>query len=375
MNGRLFHAAPLLLLVVSCSTLDPQIGVSVYVGNTSIHNYRPKSNLTIKPTPVEQSKYPAVDFHCHWSLEQDPHQMLQAMDNLGIAQAVNLSGGWGTKLEAMLAKFHRVDPERFSIFCNIDFARIDEPGFGPEMVESLVQAHNRGAAGLKVFKSLGLRHRDNRGRLIAIDDPRLDPIWAKAGQLGMPVLIHTADPIAFFKPIDCFNERWMQLQRHPDWAFGSDEYPGRSELLSQRNRVIARHRQTNFIGAHVANSAEDLTTVSAWLEAYPNLYLDISGRVAELGRQPYTARRFFMQYQDRILFGTDRYPGNPRQPRYRIYYRFLETDDEYFNYYNHPFPPAGEWKIYGLFLPDEVLEKVYRGNAQRLLTQQQAKSP
>ncbi len=375
MNGHLFHTAPLLLLVVSCSTLDPQIGVSVYVGNTSIQNYRPKSNLAIKPTPVGQPKYPAVDFHCHWSLEQDPHQMLQAMDNLGIAQAVNLSGGWGPRLKAMLAKFHRVDPERFSIFCNIDFARIDEPGFGPAMVESLVQAHNRGAAGLKIFKSLGLRHRDNRGRLIAIDDPRLDPIWAKAGELGMPVLIHTADPIAFFKPIDCFNERWMQLQRHPDWAFGSDEYPERGELLSQRNRVIARHRQTNFIGAHVANSAEDLATVSAWLEAYPNLYLDISGRIAELGRQPYTARRFCMQYQDRILFGTDRYPGNPRQPRYRIYYRFLETDDEYFNYYDHPFPPAGEWKIYGLFLPDEVLEKVYRGNAQRLLTQQQAESP
>jgi predicted TIM-barrel fold metal-dependent hydrolase len=183
----------------------------------------------------------------------------------------------------------------------------------------------------------------------------------------MPVLMHTGDPAAFFRPVDRHNERWMQLRRHPEWSFAGEGFPGLDELFAQRDRVMRRHPETTFIGAHVASSAEDLAAAARVLDEHPNFFVDIAGRVAELGRQPYTARRFFIEYQDRILFGTDRYPGRPDQPRYAIYFRFLETADEYFDYFDHPFPPEGEWKIYGIDLPEQVLKKVYHENASRLL--------
>ena len=339
----------------------------LYVGPHVVKDYRPRPALVTATHLVKNAKFPAIDVHCHFGPEQDPADLLEAMDERNIRAVINLSGGWGERLDRMLEKFHRHAPERLLVFCTPDWSRIDEPDFGTTMAAGLQEAHARGAAGVKVFKNLGLRVRDRTGKLVAIDDPRLDPIWAKAGDLGIPVLIHTADPVAFFQPIDRFNERWMQLQRHPDWSFRGPEFPSREALLAQRNRVIARHRGTTFIGAHVANGSEDLGTVSSWLDEHPNLYVDIAGRVAELGRQPYSARNFFIKYQDRILFGTDRYPGREDQPRYRIYFRFLETDDEYFDYYDHAFPPAGEWKIYGLYLPDLVLQKVYFRNAETVL--------
>ena len=289
------------------------------------------------------------------------------MDALGIRAVINLSGGYGKKLDLMLEKFSGYDPHRLIIFCNLDLSKIDDSDFSEQMVAFLSAAHAKGAKGLKIFKSLGLTLKDKTGQIVAIDDARLDPVWAKAGELGMPVLIHTADPVAFFKPANRFNERLMQLKRHPDWSFYGDEFPKRETIIAQRNRVIARHPDTIFIGAHVGNSAEDLMALGKLLESCPNLYVDVAARVAELGRQPYTAREFFIKYQDRILFGTDRYPGKTIQPRYKIYYRFLQTQDEYFDYYDHPFPPTGEWKIYGVYLPDEVLEKIYFKNAQRLL--------
>lgn len=362
-----------MLLLSGCTeairtgTDGPAIGTSVFVGDAEVRGYRPEPALRVPVTPVPAARFPAVDIHCHWTLEPDPHDLLRAMDERNVFRAVNLSGGWGEKLDAMLTRYHTVAPDRLVIFCNIDFSRIDEPDFGETMSAFLAEAQRKGVRGLKIFKSLGLTIRDASGALVPIDDPRLDPIWATCGRLGMPVLIHSADPIAFFAPIDETNERWMQLQRHPTWSFHGPQFPARDEVLAQRNRVLARHPETTFIGAHVGNNAEDLAAAAAALDAYPNLVVDISGRVGELGRQPYSARRFFLDYQDRILFGTDRYPGRPDQPRYRIYYRFLETADEYFDYFDNDFPPAGEWKIYGVDLPDSVLEKVYRANADRVL--------
>ena len=349
------------------SQKDKKPGVLVYVGSKWIADYQPRPNLVTEAHSISRSKFPAIDIHCHWGLDKDAHQMIKAMDERGVKRAVNLSGGWGEQLDQILEKFYRFAPQRFVIFCSPDFSRIDEPNFGQTMATFLEDARAKGAAGVKIHKSLGLRIRDQSGQLVPVDDRRLDPIWAKAGALKMPVLIHTADPVAFFQPADGLNERWMQLKRHPDWSFYGSEFPARGNLLAQRDRVIQRHPGTNFIGAHVGNSAEDLKAIGTLLERYPNLYVDISGRVAELGRQPYSARKFFLKYQDRILFGTDRYPGRPSQPRYRIYYRFLETEDEYFDYYDHPFPPTGEWKIYGIHLPDEVLKKVYHENAERIL--------
>jgi predicted TIM-barrel fold metal-dependent hydrolase len=357
-------------LLASCradgDVADDDIGTSLYVGSATVRGFQPRSMLVTDETRVDRARFPAVDVHCHWTVDADPHAMLAAMDERNVARAVNLSGGWGADLDRMLERFRAVSRDRFIIFCNVDFSTIDDPDFGPRTAASLAAAQRKGAAGLKIFKDLGLRIRDGSGRLVPVDDRRLDAVWSACGRLGMPVLIHTGDPAAFFRPIDRHNERWMQLRRHPSWSFHGDEFPSREEVLAQRNHMMRRHPRTTFIGAHLGGSAEDLAEAGRVLDAHPNLYVDISGRVAELGRQPYAARRFFIEHQDRILFGTDRYPGRPDQPRYRIYYRFLETDDEHFRYHDHPFPPTGDWRIYGISLPDEVLRKVYHENADRI---------
>jgi len=353
-------------LMLGCTNQD-KISQALYIKGDLVLDYQPKSNLVQKQSTLDKPKYPVIDVHTYFSSDLNPTVLIGKMDELGIKAIINLSCGYGEELDRMLEKFSRYDPRRLIIFCNLDFSEIDDSGFSEQMVAFLSAAHAKGAKGLKIFKNLGLTVKDKAGQIVAIDDVRFDPIWAKAGELGMPVLIHTADPVAFFKPADRFNERLMQLKRHPDWSFYGAEFPKRETIIAQRNRVIARHPNTIFIGAHVGNSAEDLMKLGTLLESYPNLYVDVAGRVAELGRQPYTARKFLIKYQDRVLFGTDRYPGKSIQPRYKIYYRFFQTQDEYFDYYEHPFPPTGEWKIYGIFLPDEVLEKIYFKNAQKLL--------
>ena len=353
-------------MLLGC-TKPVSISRALYIKGDLVLGYQPKSNLVLKQSTPGKPKYPVIDVHTHFSNDLSPEFLIEKMDELGIRAVINLSGGYGTKLDQMLEKFSQYDPQRLIIFCNLDFSKIDDSDFSEQMVAFLSAAHAKGAKGLKIFKNLGLTLKDKTGQIVAVDDARLDPVWAKAGELGMPVLIHTADPVAFFKRPDRFNERLMQLKRHPDWSFYDDEFPKREIVIAQRNRVIARHPDTIFIGAHVGNSAEDLTAIGKLFDSCPNLYVDVAGRVAELGRQPYTAREFFIKYQDRILFGTDRYPGKSVQPRYKIYYRFLQTQDEYFDYYDYPFPPTGEWKIYGLFLSDEVLEKIYFKNAERVL--------
>jgi predicted TIM-barrel fold metal-dependent hydrolase len=180
----------------------------------------------------------------------------------------------------------------------------------------------------------------------------------------LPVLIHVADPAAFFLPIDETNERWEELHRHPEWSFYGPQFPRREKLLADFLRVVERHPRTVFIGAHLASNSEDLATLGQWLDRYPNLVVEIASRIAELGRQPFTARRFLIQYQDRLLFGTD---GPWPEERLRLYWRFLETEDEYFPYSERPFPPQGFWNIYGVNLPDEVLRKIYYENALRVL--------
>lgn len=343
------------------------IGTAVYVGDQMLRGYDPTPELVVDEHTVDRSKFPNVDVHCHWSIEEDPKAMLEAMDRRNIYAAVDLSGGYGDELDAMVDRFVRASPERLIVFLNLPFNDIDREGFADWAVAEIERAHEMGVKGLKVFKSLGVYHRDSSGELVKIDDRRLDPIWAKCGELGMPVLIHTADPVAFWRPTDEKNERWMQLTRRPTWSFYGTDVPPRDELIAARDRVLERHRETTFIGAHVANNAEDLKRVAADLEKHSNLVLDISGRVAELGRQPYSTRAFILKYPDRVLFGTDRFPGRTSQPRYEIYFRFLETSDQYFKYYDHDFPPAGDWRIYGIDLPDPVLRAVYYDNAARVL--------
>ena len=292
---------------------EPAIGRAVYVGDELLMDYRPRPALVTPVHLIDRPKFPVTDVHCHWSLEQSPEQMIAAMDKLGVARAVNLSGGWGDTLDQQLARFHDHAPDRLLIFATLDYDGIDEPGWGERTAAYLETMHGRGVRGLKVWKNLGLTLRDATGELVKIDDPRLDPVWAKCGELKMPVLIHSADPSPFFEPTDQFNERWMQLQRHPDWSFYGPQFPPKAEVLAQRDRMIARHPETTFIAAHIGDDAEDLAASAARLDAMPNMNVDFSGRVGELGRQPYAARAFLIKYQDRVCFGTDRYP-RPARP-------------------------------------------------------------
>jgi predicted TIM-barrel fold metal-dependent hydrolase len=348
--------------------------------NLALDQFRPQSMLRVAEHPLRRAKFPVVDVHVHprIRLHHSPESLktfVQTMDAQNIAVCVSLDGGLGDAFVEHSQYLWTEYRDRFVIFANVDWqgsGKADDPAswdcqrpeFGRRTAERLAEAKQLGACGLKVFKDLGLTYRNPDGSFVKIDDPRWDPIWAACGKLEMPVIIHSADPAAFFLPTDERNERWEELHRHPEWSFYGPEFPKREDLLAAYLRVIERHPETTFIGAHVSNNAEDLSAVSAWLDKYPNLLVEIASRTNELGRQPYTARKFFLKYADRILFGTD----GPRVPeRLFPYWRFLETQDEYFAYAENPFPPQGLWNIYGIYLPDDVLRKVYHENAARII--------
>jgi predicted TIM-barrel fold metal-dependent hydrolase len=348
--------------------------------NLALDQFRPRSMLVLPDHTPKKAKFPVVDVHVHPRIRLHHSKELLAafvktMDQNNIAVCVSLDGQLGESFAEHKKYLWTNYPDRFAIFANIDWrgsGSLDDPAtwdchrpdFGRRMAEALKDAKAQGASGLKIFKDFGLGYRNPDGTLIKIDDPRWEPIWQACGELGLPIIIHTADPAAFFLPIDEKNERWEELHRHPDWSFYGQDYPTRNKLLDARNRVIAKHPQTIFFGAHFANNSEDLKTLGEWLDAYPNLNIEFASRIGELGRQPYTARRFFLKYADRIMFGTD---GPRATPRLLPNFRFLETADEYFPYAENPFPPQGLWNIYGIYLPDDVLKKVYYENANRLI--------
>src|SRR5208283_817724 len=305
-----------------------------------------------------------------------PAELLAIMDRRNVRTMVNLTGGWGRGLEQTVEKYQKAEPGRFIVFTTPAWERCNQPGYAQFQAEQVERAHRAGAHGLKVEKILGLYLRKNigTGPLVKVDDPRFDPMWESCGALRMPVAIHVSDPEAFFLPIDRFNERFEELNNHPDWSFHGRDFPSNRQLLEARNRMFARHPKVAFIALHFGNNAENLASVSECLDRFPNMYVDFAARVGELGRQPRTARKFFEKYQDRIMFGTDAVPNGTMTPQqvfsaklYEIYYRFLETEDEYFDYAPVPKPPQGRWQIYGLGLPESILRKVYYENAKRVL--------
>lgn len=340
----------------------------------SLSDFKPVPKLITKVTRVEKPRFPVIDAHNHLSLEgfggwdQRPvSQLLDILDESDVRVYVDLDGGWGENiLETHLDHFKAVAPDRFRVYGGVAWEKWAEHGdrFGEWAADRLRQQAARGAEGLKIWKPLGLQVRDQHNNLVAVDDPRLDPIWMTAGELKLPVTIHIADPIAFFDPVDNRNERWEELHVNPDWQFPSPPHPSFMTIVNDFANLVARHPQTIFVGAHMGCYAENLEWVGQLLDRCPNFFVDISERIGELGRQPYTARRFFLQYADRILFGTDR---PPEEKVYPVYYRFLETDDEYFNYGNEEPPRQGRWRIYGLYLPDDVLQKIYFKNAERVI--------
>lgn len=349
-----------------------------------LEQYEPKSMLRVPETHVPRSRFPVIDFHTHITAvsPSDPNRIqfslapsdcLAVMDRKNIRTMVNLTGGYGNGLREAIARLSAAHPGRFIVFTEPAWTRASEPGFANLQAGLIEDAHKAGAKGLKILKTLGLYLRDQgNNKLVRIDDPRFDPMWEAAGALEMPVAIHISDPEAFFRPIDRFNERWEELHAHPSWSFHGKDFSGNHELQEARRNVMRRHPRTQFVCLHVADS-EDLPYASECMDSHPNMNVDIAARISELGRQPRMSRKFFDKYQDRIVFGTDASAGSatPQQTfgdaLYEIYYRFLESEDEYFDYAPAPIPPQGRWRIYGIGLPEPILRKVYRDNAARLI--------
>ncbi|MDQ6794326.1 MAG: amidohydrolase family protein [Chloroflexota bacterium] len=347
-------------------------------------DYRPRSSLRVPVHEVRQPKYPVVDAHNHlgpafggdWATRPTA-ALIATLDASGVETVVDLDGGQGDALSAEIERWQSAYPGRVAVFAGLDYdGWAADPAFGETEAARLRDSAARGARGLKVWKLLGLRARGPDGRLVAVDDRRLDPLWTAAAELDLPVVIHIADPVAFFEPLDSTNERWEELRAHPDWHFwptwpaenpdaaDAHGFPPFDDLLAAFGRLVARHPRTTFVGAHVGCAAEDLGLVGRLLDENPNLNVDIAARLGELGRQPYSARAFFVRHADRILFGVD---VAPDPEFYAVHYRFLETLDESFDYGTEPVPGQGRWQIHGLGLPDDVLRKVYRDNARRIL--------
>jgi predicted TIM-barrel fold metal-dependent hydrolase len=358
----------------------------------ALKDFQPKSMLHVPEHKVARAKFPVIDVHSHlsWTAKAEggvfrgetmkflatPQELLEVMDRKNIQTMVNLTGGTGAGLASTIKQFEAAAPGRFLTFTEPSWSRLLEPGYPQAQADEIEKAKTAGARGLKVLKTLGLflRERVGEGPLVKVDDKRFDPMWDACGRLGMPVAIHVSDPEAFFLTTDRYNERYEELSNHPDWSFHGRDYPSNAELLEARNRVFARHPKTQFIVLHVGNNAENLAAVAENLDRFPNMVVEIGARVGELGRQPRSSRKFFDKYQDRVLFGTDAVPKGFETPQqifgdelYEIYYRFLETEDEYFDYAPAPVPPQGRWRIYGIGLPDAILKKVYRDNAARIL--------
>ena len=345
-----------------------------------LSEFKPKSRLIVPLKKKHSAKFPAVDVHTHMYfrtlLEIDAvDRIVHEMDANNIAVTVSLDGTLGDRLDRHTKQLWRRYKDRFVIYANIDFRGTadenqpalwlcNQPNFVRHTCEQLKAAHASGISGLKFFKQFGLGYKYADGSLIKIDDPQWDPIWDLCGELGLPIILHTGDPSAFFQPINPQNERYDELRRHPDWSFVGKTFPSRDQLHAARNQVVQRHPKTTFIFAHFGNDAEDLVQTSQWLDSYPNVYIETASRINELGRQPYTARDFFLKYQDRIMFGTD---GPWPAERLSYYWQFFETKDEYFPYSEKDPPPQGLWNIYGIFLPDDVLEKIYHSNAEKII--------
>ena len=337
-----------------------------------IGEYSPTSTLVVSENPTYKSKFPFVDVHSHhWDMPvKNLSKLVSEMDSLNMGYLINLSGsGFGVfsgkqglmdlNLTKSLENVNENYPDRFGVFLNLDLAKIDNPDFEKNNIIQLESAVNQGVIGLKIYKNLGLTLRDSRNIRVPVDDDRLSHIWETCARLNIPVLIHSGEPKAFFDPIDKFNERWLHAREKPSSFRPSDRYPSFDQVMYEQYQLFKKHPKTTFINAHFGWYANDLETLSKQLADLTNVYVEFGAVINELGRQPKTAKRFFEDYQDRILFGKDIY----KMDEYYIYFQVLETDDEYIEYYRKR---HGLWRLYGLNLPDEILKKVYFKNALKI---------
>lgn len=328
----------------------------------TVEEFEPRSLLVVPEHKVPRAKYPVIDVHNHQNSATGERldQLVRDMDEINVRVMVNLSGGYGERLQRNIAAQKGKYPGRFAIFANIDFTDVDAPDYGQRAAARLEQDVRNGAQGLKIFKGFGMDLKDSQGRRIPVDDPRFDPVFATAGRLNIPVLIHTAEPKGLFLPPDRFNERWLELKLYPRRGRPPERYPKWEELIAEQHRLFARHPKTKFINAHLGWLGIDLESLGRLLDRLPNVYTEVSAVVEELGRQPRQARAWFIRYQDRVLFGKDTW----RKQEYGTYFRTFETADEYFD---HDRKYHGMWKMYGLDLPDAVLRKLYYQNALKVI--------
>ncbi|SOE23588.1 Predicted metal-dependent hydrolase, TIM-barrel fold [Spirosomataceae bacterium TFI 002] len=362
----------LILLAISSVAYTQQITIGDNAGDVTFEEYNPKSTLVVDANVPTRAKFPFIDVHNHqWSMDTKASLdgLIEDMDSLNMRVMVNLSGrGWTREvdkstaiLESYIGAVNENYPDRFVIFTNIDFNDIDKPGWTERAVKMLEDDVKRGAKGLKIYKSLGFSVTNSDGSIVAVDDARIDPVWAKAGELGIPVLIHTADPAPFWDPLNAMNERWLELKTHPrrkkDASKGDYSW---EELIEQQHNVFRKNKNTTFIAAHMGWYPNNLPKLDSILTEMPNVMVEIGAVIAELGRQPRAANKFFTKWQDRVLFGKDSW----KPEEYETYFRVLETEDEYFRYHKkyHAY-----WPMYGLGLSDTVLKKLYYKNALRII--------
>jgi uncharacterized protein len=354
---------PCLFWLLTCTYLSAQ--ERPLEMKMDFESYDPPSSLKVEEHRLKRAKFPFIDIHNHYfnMNTADLSERVTAMDKLNMGVMVNLSGrgfrGGGDHLEESIANIKKQYPNRFILFTNVDFSDIDNPEWAGRMTKLLEDDVRRGAKGLKIYKSLGISEKDSKGNRIPIDDPRIDPIWARCGELGIPVLIHSADPKQFWDPIDSLNERWLELKLHPRRRY--DEKIARWEtIIKEQHHIFAKHPKTKFINAHLGWFGNDLKTLGDLMDKYPNMYTEIGAVIAELGRQPRAAKEFLTKYQDRVMFGKDSWVPD----EYETYFRVLETEDEYFPYHKryHAF-----WRMYGLGLPDDILKKIYYKNALKVM--------
>jgi predicted TIM-barrel fold metal-dependent hydrolase len=328
----------------------------------TIEEYEPKSTLVVPEHKLDRAKFPFIDIHSHhWNpAPEEVDRLVKEMDTINLQVMVNLSGGTGDRLKRTVDVMKGRYPKRFVVFANMDYSDLDKPGFSERVTARLEQDVKNGAQGLKIFKDFGMELHYANGQRVHVDDPAFSPVFEKCADLGIPVLIHVAEPSAFFDPWDKYNERWLELKQFPQRARPRAKYPPFETLMTERNHLFAMHPRTKFIAAHLGFHGNDLARLGKLFDEYPNVYVDIAAVLAELGRQPYSAHDFLTKYQDRVLMGKDIYEVN----EYKWYFRVLETRDEYIEYYRkrHAF-----WRIYGFQLDDAVLKKIYYKNALKLV--------
>ena len=333
-----------------------------YAQELSFEEYNPTSTLVVPENTILKAKFPFIDIHGHQYRmpKQDLGPVIAAMDTLNMGIMVNLSGRSGEQLIKSVKNIKDHYPNRFVVFANIDFDGVGTDNWTENTVLQFEEDVKNGARGLKIYKSLGMRYKDSEGKRLAIDDTRLDPIWAKCGELGVPVLIHAADPKSFWDDFDGDNERWLELKTHPRRKRSESDPASWEQIISEQHHMFKKHPKTIFINAHMGWYANNLGKLSELMDEMPNMNVEIGAIIAELGRQPRFAKKFFEKYQDRILFGKDSW----KPEEFPTYFRVLETDDEYFPYHKkyHAF-----WAMYGMDLSDEVLKKVYYKNALRIV--------